>query len=124
VAGCGMPEGVPHHKAEKQSTSRLLELFSTFRDILYGDANLLRVSETCSDEIVGGISENLTELRTQLLIMMKVFDSFLTPGLSSHNQNLDDSEQMETKTGLSVGQLQLKQIYMEKEWYLIQKSQC
>ena len=119
-----MPEGVPHHKAEKQSTSRLLELFSTFRDILYGDANLLRVSETCSDEIVGGISENLTELRTQLLIMMKVFDSFLTPGLSSHNQNLDDSEQMETKTGLSVGQLQLKQIYMEKEWYLIQKSQC
>ena len=85
----------PHHTSEKQSTSRLLELFSSSRDILYGDEELL--SEAPRGYLAVGETSRTEDQGTLLRqpSTPRALDS-----ISRSQEDVSHSEQMEIQPAL------------------------
>ena len=115
---------MPHRQPEQhsQSMSRLIELFSTAQDIIYGDNHLDRTSET----VDGTADHETSSYPSSQPSASKLIDSFSTFGLMSQDTDLlADSEPMETQSvtptsllcsdSLPIGGVQLERICLNEE---------
>ena len=114
--------GTPHRQCEQHSMSRLIELFSTTQDIIYGDNHLDRTSET----VDGTADHETSSYPPSQPSASKLIDSSSTSRLVSQDTGLlADSEPMETHSvtptsllcpdSLSIGGVQLERICVNEE---------
>ena len=73
-----MGHGMPHRQPEQHSMSRLLELFSTSQDMIYGNNHLDRASETLD----GTADHEMPSCPSRHSSASRLFDSFSTSGLA------------------------------------------